>query len=586
MLRSPLIRCFGFYRPHWRLLVMATLVTVVVNISMPLTMWLLGGAINDIRRVVSADPAQVAHAAWMWGLALVGLAVGRGLLQYVGTILAMAAGQRLLHDLRLAIFTQVQRLDLGWHRLHGSGEIVNRTTRDSDKVRDAVTGGFRTMLEMGVIFIAVLCCLWWYHPLLGLVPTVLVAIGLWLVARQAGDIARLDTTTSEAYDAVLQDLDEGVRGVRVIKSFSLEAPRAKRFAGHQGAFEALCLNAVGYIARHLPGPQLIVSAGHVWILGCGAWLVAGGAIEPGTLVAAMLMMQMIIFRIESVGNIQKMFAEARASAERIIAVLDAQPALRDGAARLPSGPIGLRFDGVTVAAPGGKAVLERLDLRIAPGEAVALVGATGSGKSTLAGLASRLADPDAGAVLAGSDAAGWTDLRRARLAEVRRRIQVVFQDSFLFSDSLAANLRRARPEATDDELRSALDLASAGEVLALLTDGLQGRIGERGATLSGGQRQRLCLARALVARPGILVADDSTSALDAVTEHRILDRLRAMGDGRPSMLLIASKLSTILLADRVVLLDGGRIAASGTHEELVAGCPAYRDLLGLDEAAA
>jgi ABC-type multidrug transport system fused ATPase/permease subunit len=269
-----------------------------------------------------------------------------------------------------------------------------------------------------------------------------------------------------------------------------------------------------------------------------------------------------------------------------MAVLDARSSLTDGTANLPSGLLGMRFTDVSVAAPGGKAVLEGLDLTIAPGEAVALVGITGSGKSTLASLAARLADPDRGAVLAGSDRAGWVDLRRARLAEVRRRIQVVFQDSFLFSDSLAANLRRARPEATDDDLRAALDMASADEVLTLLNDGLASRIGERGVTLSGGQRQRLCLARALIARPAVLVADDSTSALDAVTERRILDRLRAMGPDRPSMLLIASKLSTILLADRVVLLDGGRIAASGSHEDLVAGNAAYRDLLGLDEAAA
>jgi len=228
-------------------------------------------------------------------------------------------------------------------------------------------------------------------------------------------------------------------------------------------------------------------------------------------------------------------------------------------------------------------VLAGIDLALAPGEVVALVGATGSGKSTLASLLPRLRDPDAGAVLVGSDAAGWQDLRQVRLGDLRRRVQVVYQDSFLFSDTLENNLRVARPEASDAELSEALRLAAADDVVVALKDGMRTAIGERGVTLSGGQRQRLCLARAIIAKPALICCDDSTSALDAVTERRILDSLRAAAGGA-TLLLVASKLSTILLADRVVMLDRGVIAASGRHADLVRHDPAYRDLLGLDES--
>jgi ATP-binding cassette subfamily B protein len=225
-------------------------------------------------------------------------------------------------------------------------------------------------------------------------------------------------------------------------------------------------------------------------------------------------------------------------------------------------------------------VLDRLDLRLAAGEVVALVGATGAGKSTLAHLLPRLADPAGGSISVGDDRRGWQDIRTLRLPVLRQQVQVVYQDSFLFSDSVLDNLRLGRPHATHGEVEEALRLASAEDIVAGLPQGLATVIGERGATLSGGQRQRLCLARALLARPAVLCGDDATSALDAVTERRILDRLRQDRSGTTT-LLIASKLSTILLADRVVLLERGRIVASGTHGDLVAHSAAYRELLGL-----
>jgi ABC-type multidrug transport system fused ATPase/permease subunit len=228
-------------------------------------------------------------------------------------------------------------------------------------------------------------------------------------------------------------------------------------------------------------------------------------------------------------------------------------------------------------------VLEHLSLAIAPGEVVALVGATGAGKSMLAGLLPRLVDAESGVVRVGGGA-DWHDIRDFALDSLRHRIHVVPQETFLFSDTLASNLRVAAPGASDDELLEALRLAAADDVLAGLKDGLETKIGDRGITLSGGQRQRISLARAILARPSLLVLDDATSALDAVTERRVLDNIRGLAkEGRaPTLLVISSKLSIILLADRVLLLAGGRIAEEGRHSWLVQHSAAYRDLMGIE----
>lgn len=589
-MNHPLLRALAIYREMpWRF-ALVTALYMAGNLGLAWQQWLIGHAVDDVsagRAVLRlADGSLDASIAWHWLWLLLAIASGRGLLQYAAAVLSLVLSQALLTRLRERILNQVQRLHLGYHWRHGMGELVTRTTRDADKVRDALITFWRQIIETPLVVIAAIGLLSWYDPLLGLVPLLLTGAGLWLFVLQTDRLVTLDRAVGSAYDQVSQDLAEGIGGVRVIKAFGLESQRIARFASQVEVFTHHAHAALAYASSRIPLPQAVVALGHVWILVYGAHRVAAGALGIGELVTSLLVATTLVFRIEGIGRVMQTFADARASAERIWQLLDERPAILGGHATLPAGPLGLKLNQVQASAvEAGRPVLQDCSLTLLPGEVVALVGATGTGKSLLASLLPRLADVEHGSVQVGSDAGGWHDVRNLDLAELRRRVHVLPQESFLFADSLAANLRLAAPQASHAQLREALRLAAAEDVLARLPHGLDTPLGDRGVTLSGGQRQRLCLARALLGAPDILCLDDATSALDALGERQVLHNIRhrhgAHGQ-RPTLLLITSRLSTLLQADRVLLLENGRISASGSHAELSANNAHYRDLLGVE----
>jgi ATP-binding cassette subfamily B protein len=587
----PLLRCLALYRfMPWRFSLTALLFTVV-NLSLAWQQWLLGRAIHDVERGVAVirlpDGALDYTVALHWVLVLIAVACGRGILQYLAGLLSLVIGQELLYILRERILVQVQRLDLAYHWLHGVGELVTRTTRDADKVRDALINFWRQVFETALVALAAIGVLVWYNPLLGLVPLLLTLAGLSIFVVQTGGLVTLDRAVGAAYDAVSQNLSEGVNGVRVIKAFGLEPGRIDGFSQHVYDFTVHARAALAYASMRVPVPQIVIALGQVWILVYGVYLIGENKLNIGELVASLLIANTLVFRVEGVGRVMQVFADARSSAARIWDLLDAAPKIVGGHAAVPDGALGVRFEHVRVASPGGgRAILRDCSFRILPGEIVALVGTTGSGKSSVAALLPRLLEADAGEVAIGSAEHGWKDVRTLDLGQLRRKVHVVTQESFLFSDTLAANLRVADPAATDQELLSALELASAGDVIERLPLGLQTPLGDRGITLSGGQRQRLCLARALLAKAAILGLDDATSALDAATERTVLHNIRdyknTPGGRAVTVLIVSSKLSTILMADRVLLLADGRIAAQGTHRELSSEHGAYRELMGIE----
>jgi ABC-type multidrug transport system fused ATPase/permease subunit len=559
---------------------------VVVHLAGTLLQHWIGRAVHDLEtgRAVVRLPAGVLDwtVAVRWAWVLVLLACGKALLQYAAGILALVVGQELLSRLRVAILLQVQRLDLAFHQRHGVGEMVTRTTRDSDKVRDALITFWRAVVETSLVVLGTLGLLAWYAPLLALGPAVAIAGGVLWLLRSTDTLVRLDRAVGEAFDHVNQDLTEGIYGVRAVKAFGLEADRVRRFSAAIEDFVGNAKRALAYAGKHIPIPQVIVALGQVWVLVVGAYLAKEGVLDTGSVLAALLMMNTVILRVEVIGRVMQVFADARSSAARIMELIDADPSIESGGEPLPGGTLGFRLEAVRVRSPGGTTdVLANCSLELRPGEVLALVGATGSGKSTLVSLFPRLLDPNEGRLLVGSERSGWRDVRELDLSSLRRRVHVVPQDLFLFSDTVAANLRLGAPRASRSDLWRALKLACADEIVKELPDGLETVIGDRGATLSGGQRQRLTLARAFMAKPEVLVLDDATSALDAITEQGILSGLRGLGI---SVLLVSSKPSSAALADRVLVLSGGRIAAAGAHAALLREEENYRAVMGASDA--
>jgi ATP-binding cassette subfamily B protein len=594
----PLVRCLALYRATpWRFALTLGLYAAISAALAWQQVW-IGQAIEDVKNgwavQLRGDGRPDASVALAWLAAIAGVALGRAALQYTATVVGLVIQQRLLSTLREAILQKVQRLSLTYHVLHGAGEMISRTTRDADKLRDALTSFWRQGVDSVFVVLASMGFLFWVDPVLGVVPAVLTLAAAVLLVGQADRLVVLDREVGTAYDGVNQTLAEGVHGVRVIKAFGLQRDQIERFRLRVDGFVRATEQALAHAAWRIPLPQMLVGFGQVWVLGWGLHAVSVGRLDVGPLVSALLMVNLLVLRMEGMGRVVKTYADARSSAGRIWELLDEPETIRGGPQAWAAGPVGLRVAAVTVRPPGGgRAVLQDLSFEIGAGRRVALVGATGSGKSTLAALLSRLVDPEEGRILVGRGT-DWTDLREIRLSALRQAIQVVPQEPFLFTGTLAANLRMGRPEATDAELVAALAQVEAQELLEQLPGGLQARLGDRGVTLSGGQRQRICLARALLSRPAILVLDDATSALDALTEARVLARLgqgaahtAGAPDGAPlatpTVLVISHRRATLEHADRVLLLSGGRIVDQGPFAALAARRPDFRDLMGLDD---
>jgi ABC-type multidrug transport system fused ATPase/permease subunit len=562
----------------------------LVNTALLLQQWMVGRAVNDLTSgkaiTHAADGTLDFSVVWHWIYLLLAVSTARALVQYGTSIFATAIGQRLVGLLRERLLEHALALHLGYHLRQGLGDVITRTTRDADKVRDALILFWRHIVDTVFILFAAVLLLSWLDPWLGAGILLLVLAGTVIWIPQTEKLVALNREVGTAYDLVNQELSEGIVGVRVIKSFSLEPQRVASFSSYVDQFSAHARSALWYASTRIPVPQIIVSMAHVWVFAYGAWLVGHGRMDLGGLTAALLIVASLVFRAEGIGRVLQAFADARSSAARIWQLLDTAPAIESGVLDLPPGPLGMQLDRVSMRlVPGGPLVLDTCTLELEPGEILAVVGATGAGKSTLAGLLPRFLDPSAGTVRLGRDG-HWTDARALDLHALRRRVHLVPQDTFLFADTLANNLRMASPDASDAQLHEALRRVCLEDLVEQLPDGLETVVGDRGLTLSGGQRQRMCLARALLSGADLLVLDDATSALDSLTEQRVLDGLRAYGQegSRPGVLLITSKPSSAMQADRVVMLGAGRIQAHGTHASLGASYSSYRELMGITHA--
>lgn len=588
----PLLRSLALYRfMPFRFLLTATLF-VIANIGLALQQYSIGHAIDTLKHSERATLFQ--HAItdplnpWFWFILLTSIASIRAVIQYLAGLSALTIGQQLLSILRERIFSQVQHLDVSWHWKHGLGEVLSRTTRDSDKLKEALINFWRQVFESSLVVTVTVGLLCWYHPWLGLVPLLFIFLGLWVLFKLTNQLVVLDHQVASAYEKVSDTLAESVNGIRVVKAFQLEEKLLQRFNHAVDLFIHHSIQTIKTSAKRLPIPQVIIAGSYLWVIAFGAYLIGQNQLQVGQFVAAILMANLLVFRIESIGQVLHIFADARSSATRIWQMLDEKSAIENQQYPLTlqwRDELSIKLENVSFQDKTTKNfILKQCSVEFRAGEIVTVVGKTGSGKTTLMNLLNRFIDPTEGQVLIGSEQMGWTNIKDLSLFELRHLVQIIPQENFFFSGTLADNLRVAKQDATEQEMKEALHLASASELLQRLDHGLDTLIGDKGVTLSGGQKQRLALARSILKNSPILALDDSTSALDATTEKQVLQRLSALSDNgnhfKKTIIINSNKQTTIALSDRVIVLDQGHIIAQGTHAELVQDCLFYRELMG------
>jgi ATP-binding cassette subfamily B protein len=521
------------------------------------------------------------HTLLIWLAALLGVGLLEMTAGSVRHIYAIRNRSRTDARVRDAIFAHALRLDASYHDRVGPGELMSRASSDSEHVARMMDSIGHTIGYVLTVFAVavILLVIDWQLALIVLIPLPLISLAGWAYSRRYHAYTeRLQASWGAAATLV----EETVAGIRVVKGIGAGRPLAGEFRTRSSAIVDRALAIARLDATFMPTLEFLPMLGLLAVLWLGGRRVLNGELTLGSFLAFNAYIAYLVWPLRVLGQRVTTLQKAVGASARITEVLEAEPKLRE-----PRHPIRLeqpargdvRLAGVRFGHQDGHAVLDGLDLHLPPGTSLALVGSTGSGKSTVAGLIARLYDPDDGAVLLDGHNA-----RDLALADVRKTVALVFEETFLFTDTVAENIRFARPDAPDEEVERAAALAGATEFINALPDGYETVLGERGFSLSGGQRQRVAIARAILADPAVLVLDDATSAVDATKEHEIRAALTTVMEGRTT-LVIAHRPATIALADRVAVLDGGRIVEEGTHGELLRTSRRYRELLALEAVA-
>jgi ATP-binding cassette subfamily B protein len=555
--------------------IVAGLVWAAARVTVPL---LAGEAID---RGIAPGDTKVT-------LTLTALIIGVGAIQAVGTGLrryaAFGLAWRVETDIRMRLVAHLQRLHFAFHDQAQTGQLMAYANTDIQQINNVILLLPLTIAST-IQMAAVVVILVLQSPGLALFALGLLPLLNFSAARFNRRMFPIGMQLQSELSELSGVVEESVTGIRVVKGFGVERLQRKRLAGEVQSVYDRSMDQARLRANFMPLVDLLPALGLVGILWYGGHQVLDGNLSVGDIVSANLYVVMMIWPLRMIGMLVGQLPRSAAAAGRIDSVLSTDPEIEDvpNAHALPDGPGAVRFDRVTFGYGRGPAVLDALDLSIEGGEAIALVGATASGKTTIARLIPRFYDVHAGHVRIDG-----ADVRDTRLNEVRRAVGLVFEDTFLFSDSVRNNIAFADPEAPTEAVVRAAKLAGADEFIQDLPEGYDTIIGEHGYSLSGGQRQRVAIARAVLADPRILILDDATSSVDPSKEHEIRAALAEVMRGRTTI-IIAHRPATIALADRVVLLDEGRVVADGTHERLLATSPRYREVLAraaIEEAEA
>ncbi|MCX6047330.1 MAG: ABC transporter ATP-binding protein [Chloroflexi bacterium] len=552
-------RCFGYLRPYWRLAATtytATLCITALSLITPQLMrWVVDHGIRE---------QNVRLLAWsVAGLLVVTLI--KGVLTFYEGRGTEVISQGVAYNLRNAIHQKLASLSFAYHDQTETGQLLSRAVQDVERIR-FLTG--RALLRLAgsiILSIGTAIVLITMNPTLALLSMAILPFLAYRAYSYGKQLRPVSLAIQQALAVLTTQLEQNLRGARVVKAFAQEAHENEYFDAENNRWFDLSARSVWLQAINAPLLDLIANAGAVLIIWYGGLLVIRHQLTLGELVAFTTYLGQLVQPIRRLGTIIPAMAMAASAGERIFEILDAPSEVRDAPDAYPLPPVSghVHFEKVSFAYFGRHQVLREINIDAQPGQIIALLGATGSGKSSIINLIPRFYDPTTGAITIDGH-----DLRKVTLNSLRDQIGIVLQETTLFAATIRENIAFGRPDATDAEVQAAAQAAQAHDFIQGMPDGYATHVGERGATLSGGQKQRVAIARALLKDPKILLLDDATASVDTETERQIQMALARLMQGRTSF-VIAQRLSTVRMANQILVLEKGRIAAKGTHQQLL-----------------
>jgi ABC-type multidrug transport system fused ATPase/permease subunit len=567
--RRTFARLLSFLGPYRRGLAISVVLAVGSQAAQIALIWVTGRDVID-RALLHHDP----HRLWVYVGTIAALGLVSSLLMLGRRIISGKQALDVEMDMRQGLYSHLVRLSFGFYDRNQTGQLMSRATVDLQGVRFFLGYGLIFFFQNVLTVASVSVVLFFFEWRLAFVVLAVTPLLVALAYRYSHVAHPTLRDVQQKLADVATVAEENIVGVHVVKAFAQEPAEEEKFRRRNEALFGQTLRANRQRAMYVPLLSFLPLLAQAAVLLVGARMVAHGSLSVGSFVSFNLYLALLVTPLRSLGMWVGQAQRATASGERIFQVLDEPEDVADGPAPrdLPPGDGAIRFEDVSFSYLPGRPVLEHLDLALDAGSTVALIGHTGAGKTTLASLVPRFYDVDSGRVLVDG-----VDVRDVSLASLRSSIGAITQDPFLFSTTVRENIAFGRPDLSDAAVEHVARLAQAHEFVERLPQGYETVIGERGITLSGGQRQRIAIARALAVDPRVLILDDATASVDATTEARIRAGLREVMQGRTT-LIIAHRLSTIALADEIVVLDNGRIAARGTHDELIESSSIYREI--------
>jgi ATP-binding cassette subfamily B protein len=568
-------RLLGFLRPYRRPLAFSLVLAWIAMGMTVLIPLLSGAAVNAIEDERRDDILPLVLGLLAAGILRLSLTVGRRLI-------AGKVSLGVEFDLRQAFYNHLQKLELGFFDTQQTGQLMSRATVDLQSIRFFLGYGLIWVSQSALTILFAAAAMFIIDPLLAALALAPVPFLVATATRYSRRNRPAEQEVQQRIGEVTASAEENISGIRIVKAFARERHMLDRFRHSVNRVFEQSMVSARLQSFYTPLMGFLPNLGLAAVLLVGGNQLIDGSISAGTLTAFVLYIGMLSGPVRWLGMSLSMAQRAVASGNRMFEILDREPSMESppGAPPLPEGRGQVSLQRVTLRYDGSQPALTGIDLEVEPGRTVALVGPTASGKTSLVGLLARLYDPSEGRVVIDG-----ADIKDVDLGSLRREIAFVADDSFLFSDTVAANIAYARPDATLEQIEAAAKRAQAHNFIDALPEGYDTIVGERGLTLSGGQRQRVAIARALLAEPRILILDDATSSVDARTEAQIKAGLREAMKGRTTF-IVAHRLSTISLADEIVVMDRGRIVDRGTHEELLERCPLYEEIAekGLEDS--